>query len=319
MFLKKYTISNSFDQEKDISLLLGDSYEELKKLPSNSIQLIITSPPYNLARSYSGNKKDDNAPFQDYLKWYEDKIIPELYRICKDSGSIIWQTGNYVDNKEIYPLDIYFYPFFKKLNMQLRNRIIWKIGHGLTTKNRFDGRYETLLWFSKTDDYLFNLDPVRIPSLEPSKRYYKGPHKGELSGNPLGKNPSDFWEFIQTEFEEGIIDIPNVKSNHPEKTEHPCSFPIELAERCILAYSNEEDLVLDPFCGSGSSGIAALINHRKVILIDREQKYIDITKERISKLESGELKRRKIGTPIVRAKAATTLIPAEWKGKGAYK
>jgi DNA modification methylase len=309
---KQYGISNILDITKDVSLIKGDTYEELKKIPSNYIDLIVSSPPYNIEVNYSGNKKDDSKPFNEYLSWQES-VIEQLCRICKDTGNIIWQTGNHVVDGQIYPLDIYFYPFFEKLGMQLRNRIIWHIGHGLHCSHRLSGRYETLLWFSKTKYYVFNLDSIRIPSLEPGKLKYKGPHKGELAGNPLGKNPSDYWEFMEKEFEEGIIDIPNVKSNHPEKTEHPCSYPIELAERCVLAYSNEGDLVLDPFGGSGSSVIASLLHNRKAIMIEREQTYIDITKDRILKLETGDLKRRKIGTPITKAKGKTTMVPTGWK------
>lgn len=93
-------------------------------------------------------------------------------------------------------MDIYFYPLFKELGMFLRNRIVWHFGHGLHTKNRFSGRYETFLWFTKNKDYIFNLDPVRSPSKYPGKLHYSGSKKGLPSGNPLGKNPSDVWEII---------------------------------------------------------------------------------------------------------------------------
>jgi adenine-specific DNA-methyltransferase len=116
----------------------------------------------------------------------------------------------------------------------------------------FNGRYEVVLWYTKTkkEAYTFNLDAVLIASKYPGKKHFKGSKKGQLSGNPLGKNPEDVWE------------IPNVKSNHIEKTEHPCQFPVGLIERLVLALTNPGDLVFDPFSGVASSGVAAAIHHR---------------------------------------------------------
>lgn len=101
-------------------------------------------------------------------------MIDELTRILSQDGSICWQVGNYVDNGEVYPLDIFYYKIFKDRGYKLRNRIIWRFGHGLHASNRFSGRYETLLWFTKSDNYIFNLDDVRIPSKYPGKDIIKG-------------------------------------------------------------------------------------------------------------------------------------------------
>ncbi len=200
------------------------------------------------------------------------------------------------------------------MGLKLRNRIIWHFGHGLHASNRFSGRYETLLWFSKTDNYIFNLDNVRIPSKYPGKRHFKGPKKGMLSGNPLGKNPSDFWEIIIQDWENGIWDIPNVKSNHPEKTSHPCQFPVELVERCVLALTNEKSWVLDPFAGVGSTVIAAIKNNRRVIAIEKEQEYCKITVDRINDLNDGKLKLRPINKPIhiPSGEDKVSQMPKEW-------
>jgi DNA modification methylase len=173
------------------------------------------------------------------------------------------------------------------------------------------------LWFTKSENYTFNLDNVRVPSKYPGKRYYKGDKIGLPSGNPLGKNPSDFWSIIEQEWNDGIIDVPNVKSNHPEKTEHPCSFPIELVERCVLALTDEDDWVIDPFGGVGSSLIAAVKRNRRGAIIDKEKKYIDIARERIEEFKAGTLKIRKIGTPLYEptGKEKTAQIPMEWLDK----
>ena len=171
-----------------------------------------------------------------------------------------------------------------------------------------------MLWFTKTKDYTFNLDPVRVPSKYPGKLHYKGDKAGQPSGNPLGKNPSDYWSIIQREWETGLIEIPNVKSNHPEKTEHPCQFPIELIERLILALTDEQDWVLDPFGGVGSSLIAALKTDRKGMIIERDATYIEITKQRINSFQSGTLKIRPIGKQIhvPSGREKVTQIPTQW-------
>ena len=198
--------------------------------------------------------------------------------------------------------------------MKLRNRVVWHFGHGLHAKLRFSGRYETVLWFTKTDDYTFNLDDVRIPSKYPGKRHFKGKKKGELSGNPKGKNPEDVWEIVATEFDCGMINIPNVKSNHPEKTEHPCQYPIELVERFVLALTDKEDIVLDPYAGVGTSIIASIKNERRCIGIDKEKAYVKIGEDRIKDFLNGKLKIRKLGTKIHKPKSTDKVAqyPKDW-------
>lgn len=309
--MQEIEISPSFHQEKKISIFEGDVFDCLKEIPDNTIQLIVTSPPYNIGKEY-----EKRTSIEEYLKKQEE-VIKELYRVLKKEGSICWQVGNYVDNGEIYPLDIYFYPIFKSLGMQLRNRIVWRFGHGLHASKRFSGRYETLLWFSKSDEYIFNLDPVRVPSKYPGKRHFKGPKKGQLSGNPLGKNPSDIWEILVQDWETGFWDIPNVKSNHPEKTGHPAQFPIALVERCVLAFSNTGDWVFDPYAGAGSSLVAALMHERKAAGSEKEKTYIKFARERIFALYNGTLKYRPLGKPVHKptGKETITQYPKEWRSQ----
>lgn len=286
----------------------GDTLEISKQLPNASFQLIISSPPYNLGKSY-----EKHVGLDEYLDWQKN-ILREQVRLCSNQGSIVWQVGNYVQNGEVFPLDIYVYPIFKSLGMQLRNRIIWHFNHGLHASKRLSGRYEVLLWFTKTKDYTFNLDAVRVPAKYPGKRHYKGQNIGKPSGNPLGKNPSDFWAIMEEEWSQGIIDIPNVKSNHPEKTIHPCQFPVELVERCVLAFSNKGDWVLDPFGGVGSTLIAAIKHDRRGMIIERERQYIDIAKERINQFQRGELKLRPLGKPLHQptGREKISRVPDEW-------
>jgi DNA modification methylase len=232
-------------------------------------------------------------------------------------GSICWQVGNYVEEGEVFPLDIFFYHQFKQQGLKLRNRIIWHFQHGLHASKRLSGRYETILWFTKTDTYTFNLDPIRVPSKYPGKRHFKGPNKGLPSGNPLGKNPSDVWEFVAQEWDKQLWDIPNVKSNHPEKTIHPCQFPIELVERCVLALTAEDDWVLDPYCGVGSSLIAAAMHRRRAAGCDKEADYMEVAKERLHDYFSGRLKRRPLGKPVhtPTGREKVSQVPEEWKDR----
>lgn len=286
----------------------GDTNKLLQVEPSSKYDLIITSPPYNIGKSY-----EIKTSIESYLETQET-VISELVRVLSDSGSICWQVGNFVDKGEIFPLDIFYYSIFKKYGLKLRNRIVWHFRHGLHASNRLSGRYETILWFTKTDNYVFNLDSIRVPAKYPGKRHFKGPKKGLPSGNPLGKNPSDIWEIVTQDWENGIWDIPNVKSNHPEKTDHPCQFPIELVERCVLALTKEDSWVLDPYAGVGSSLIAALKNNRNAVGFEKEVSYCQSALQRISDLREGKLKFRPINKPIHKpsGKDKVAQIPDEW-------
>lgn len=250
----------------------ADVLESLRKIKSNSVQLVVTSPPYNIGKEY-----ETKINYSEYFKWQEE-VISECFRVLKSGGSICWQVGNGIDKGEVIPLDAIFYSIFKKFDLKLRNRIVWTFGHGLHAKNRFSGRHETILWFTKGSEYKFNLDAVRVPVKYPNKKHFKGPKIGQLSSNPLGKNPGDVW------------DITNVKAMHPEKTEHPCQFPVALIERLVLSLTDSRDLVLDPFVGSGTSLVAAALHGRKSLGIEIQEKYVQISIDRLESLHLGTLR-----------------------------
>jgi adenine-specific DNA-methyltransferase len=306
---KSPEIVEDFDWAHDIVLKCGDTFEFLHSLPHGIAKLIVTSPPYNLGKEY-----ENRTDIERYLD-FQDQVIAQLVRVLRTDGSICWQVGNFVDDFEVFPLDILYYDHFKKHGLKLRNRIVWRFNHGLHASKRFSGRYETILWFTKSDEYTFNLDSVRIPSKYPGKRHFKGPNRGLPSGNPLGKNPSDVWEFVAKEWDEELWDIPNVKANHPEKTKHPCQFPIELVERCVLALTNENDWVLDPYCGVGSTIIAAVRHNRRGIGVDKEIEYVALAKQRIEDFFTGKLKIRPLGKPVYEptGREKISQIPPEWQ------
>ncbi len=273
-------ISKSFNESSDVVLYRGDCLDLLGTMPSNKIKLIVTSPPYNVGKEYE--KKVD---IDQYLE-IQEPVIRECVRVLSEKGSICWQVGNFVKDGEVAPLDTLLYPIFKLYGLKLRNRVVWHFGHGLHCSNRFSGRYETILWFTKTDHYTFNLDSVRVPQKYPSKKYFKGPKAGQFSCNPLGKNPGDVWE------------IPNVKNNHPEKTIHPCQFPVELVERLVLSMTNKGDWVFDPFMGVGTALVAAVLHNRKAVGAELIKEYIDVADNRVRLAASGKLQVRPMNKPI---------------------
>ena len=301
-------IAPGFNLDAETVLYHGDCLDGLRAVPDGAIKLIITSPPYNIGKVY-----EDAAHLDVYLEALSP-IVDELVRALSPEGSLCWQAGNYVDKGEIFPLDILYYPFFKRHGLKLRNRIVWHFDHGLHASKRFSGRYETLLWFTKTDNYTFNLDPVRVPSKYPGKRHFKGSKYGQPSGNPLGKNPADIWKIVLRDWETCLWDIPNVKANHPEKTLHPCQYPIELVERCVLALTNEDDWVLDPFSGVASALLAARMNGRRGMGCEKEAEYVRIGRERMGNLHAGRLRYRPLGKPVHQptGREKVAQVPPEW-------
>lgn len=264
----------------DIRMEVADNLDFLATIPDGAVKLVVTSPPYNIGKSYERKVSLDRYVAE------QSRVIAESIRTLHPRGSICWQVGNHVDSGEVFPLDAVLYPVFKSLGLKLRNRIVWHFGHGLHCSKRLSGRHETILWFTKGDDYTFHLDPIRVPSKYPNKRHFKGPRAGEISGNPLGKNPSDVW------------DIPNVKNNHVEKTEHPCQFPIELVERLVLSMTDPGDIVLDPYLGVGSSVIAAAKHGRGGYGCDVVSDYVKTARLRLDRLLAGTLKTRPMHKPV---------------------
>jgi adenine-specific DNA-methyltransferase len=290
-----FVITDRFKPNAHAVVFEGDCREMLRQVPSGAIQMVVTSPPYNLGKEY-----ESRLHLNEYVA-QQREVIAECARVLSDSGSICWQVGNYVDAGAIIPLDSLLYPVFADLGLKMRNRIVWHFEHGLHCSRRLSGRYETILWFTKGDHYVFELDAIRVPQKYPGKKYFKGPKAGQYSCNPLGKNPGDVWT------------IPNVKSNHVEKTGHPCQFPVELIERLVLALSQEGEWVLDPFLGTGTSIIAALRHKRRGIGAEVVRKYIDLAKARIQLAADDELPVRPMNRPVFDPKnAGRNLLTAPW-------
>lgn len=259
-----------------VALANVDCRELLAAMPDESVSLVVTSPPYCMGKEY-----EPGNTIEDFVEAHET-VLPEIARILKPGGSICWQVGYHVARNTVVPLDYLVYDVIRRLELPLtmRNRIIWHFGHGKHAGRRFSGRHETLLWFTKGEDYEFNLDAVRVPQKYPGKRSTKGHNKGEFSGNPLGKNPSDIW------------DIPNVKANHCEKLDHPCQFPVALVRRLVLSLTQEDEIVLDPFSGVASSGVAAALENRRFIGAELNDGYATIGENRLKQTLDGVVRVR---------------------------
>lgn len=281
----KKAVSSAIEDASQDVLLCGDAFKLASSLPDECVDLIFSSPPYCMGKSY-----ETSSSVSDFIRCHE-LILPDLIRVVKPGGSICWQVGYHSDGKQITPLDFLAHGIFSRFpQLRLRNRIVWTFAHGLHARSRFSGRHELILWYSKGGGSTFNLDEVRVPQKYPGKRYYKGPKKGQFSGNPLGKNPGDVWE------------VPNVKGGHIEKTEHPCQFPVALPQNFIRAVSPPGGLVFDPFMGVGSTGVAAALEGRRFIGSEIQLPYVEAAARRISDARGGKAKYRPLERPILEPK-----------------
>jgi adenine-specific DNA-methyltransferase len=281
-------------------LTVQDAIDFLRDIEPDSVDLIVSSPPYFMGKEYDISDKVDG------FSRIHHKLAPLLTRALKPGGNLCWQVGNHVNDAITTPLDIPAYvAFAAQKSLILRNRIIWSFGHGTHANRRFSNRYETVLWYSKGQDYYFDLDAVRVPQKYPGKKYYKGPQKGQWSGNPLGKNPSDVW------------DIPNVKAGHVEKTVHPCQFPVALVQRLVRALCPPGGMVVDCFAGSASAGVAALIEGRRFHGCDLNPIYVYVGRERLDECIRGVLKYRSVDEPLFVAsdRSAVATAPAHFAAR----
>lgn len=273
MFLQSYDIMDF----NSLRYLLGKPYFEsenciiynaecnflMKKLGASLIDLTITSPPYNIGKEY-----ETKLPVEDYIKWCES-WMSEIYRLTKYRGAF-WLNIGYLSIPQEGNAVPIPYLIWNKTPFYLMQEIVWNYGAGVACKRFFSPRNEKLLWYVKdSTDYVFNLDDVRDKNV----KYPYQKKNGKLKCNPNGKNPTDVWQ------------IPKVTSgknrSSKERTPHPAQFPLELIQRIVKACSNTNNLIMDPFLGSGTTAIAALQNQRKFIGFEIEESYCKVAITRI--------------------------------------
>jgi adenine-specific DNA-methyltransferase len=262
--VKKILGNPKFETER-IAIFSHDCLEGMKQLPKGIIDLTLTSPPYNIGKAY-----ETKLSLDEYLKWCEEWIC-EIYRLTKDHGSF-WLNLGYIEMQNKAKAIPIPYLLWDRIPFYMMQEVVWNYAAGVACKKRFSPRNEKFLFYVKNKDYYtFNLDKVRDPNV----KYPNQKKNGKLKCNPIGKNPTDVWQ---------IKKVTSGKNRSPkERTAHPAQFPLEVIDRIIKVSSNADDLILDPFMGSGSTAECALRNDRYVIGFEIDDQYTAYTKDRITK------------------------------------
>jgi len=233
-----------------IQILEGDALELFKTIQSESVDLIVADPPYNLGKDYGNNH--DLKGFNEYLD-FTRKWVKEAHRVLKNTGSIyVFMGVRFIS----YLYDI----LDRELKMFFNSWITWHYTQGMGKIKGFSPRHDDILFFNKTANFKFNLDNIRIP-----QKYYR------QRNNMAGANPGDVWQFSHIHY------------SSPEREKHPTQKPEALIERMVLASSDEGDLVLDPFSGSGTTLRVCQVLNRSCIGFELNPNYIEIIKRRLSK------------------------------------
>lgn len=260
--LEKY-LGRPFYQAPCCTIYHLDCLDAMKRLPTPFANLTVTSPPYNIGKEY-----EKPLPLNDYLQWCED-WIKEIYRLTTDNGAF-WLNLGYISiegKAKAIPLP---YLLWNRVPFFLVQEIVWNYGAGVAGRLFFSPRNEKFLWYVKNPErYTFNLDHVRDPNV----KYPNQKKNGKIKVNSIGKNPSDVWQFPKVTSGE--------KRSSKERTPHPAQYPIAVIERIIKAASNEGDMVLDPFIGSGTTALVALSQGRTVIGFEINEQYCQIAANRI--------------------------------------
>jgi adenine-specific DNA-methyltransferase len=261
----KMLLGKPFYETDGFLLYNMDCLEALHLLEGDLVDLTITSPPYNIGKEY-----EKPMPLADYLDWCQT-WINEIYMLTRPDGAF-WLNLGYLEMPEKARAIPIAYLLWERLPFYLNQEIVRHYEAGLHTRRVFSPRNEKFLWCVKSADiYTFNLDEVRDPNV----KYPNQKKNGKLKCNPLGKNPSDVWEFAKVTSGE--------QRHSKERTAHPAQFPLAVIDRIVKACSNENDIILDPFMGSGTTAEAALQNGRQVIGFEISEVYCQITKERIQR------------------------------------
>lgn len=240
-----------------------DCLEAIKLLPEKLVALTVTSPPYNIGKEY-----EKLLLLDEYLNWCE-QWIGEVYRVTVDRGAF-WLNLGYLsmrDRAKAIPIS---YLLWDKVPFYLIQEVVWNYGAGVAGSKFFSPRNEKFLWYVKNQDkYTFNLDEVRDPNV----KYPNQKKNGKIKVNLKGKNPTDVWQFPK------VTSGKNRASK--ERTAHPAQFPVAVVDRIIKSASNFNDIVLDPFMGSGTTAIVALGLQRQVIGFEIRTDYCDIVANRV--------------------------------------
>ena len=249
-------------------LFCGDTLDLQKKINTQYFDAVITSPPYNIGKEY-----ENIMPLSEYIDW-STEWIDDSSKLLNPFGTLLLNLG-YVpidDKGRAIPLS---YVLWDKVPMFLNQEIVWNYSAGVACKNYLSPRNEKILWYVKDrKNYIFNLDAIRDKNV----KYPNSKRNGKPRVNSLGKNPSDVWE------------IAKVTTGHnrssEERTSHPCQFPTDLIDRLVLGFTNKNNIVLDPFIGSGTTFDSCLRHKRFCVGFEILPEYCEIAKQRIISVQS---------------------------------
>lgn len=240
-----------------------DCIAGMEQLTPGSVDLTVTSPPYNIGKEY-----EKPLPLEEYLDWCRHWIA-EVYRLSA-ANAAFWLNLGYLSiphKAKAIPIP---YLLWDRIPFFLVQEVVWNYGAGVAGRRFFSPRNEKFLWYVKNEDsYYFDLDAVRDPNV----KYPNQKKNGKIKVNTAGKNPSDVWYFPK------VTSGANRASK--ERTPHPAQFPVAVIERIIKATSKPGDVVLDPFMGSGTTAEVAMRLGRRVIGFEIRSSYVDIIAQRL--------------------------------------
>jgi adenine-specific DNA-methyltransferase len=242
----------------------GDCCEILDRIKETDVRLdlTVTSPPYNIGKEYEAIKE-----VPDFVSWCTS-WMKTIHQVTVDNGAF-WLNLGYFEVESLGLCVPIPYLLWDKSPFYMMQEVVWHYGAGVATKKRFSPRNEKWLYYVKDEQsYVFNLDAVRDPNV----KYPNQKKNGKFRCNPLGKNPSDVWEFPKV--------TTGKNRSSKERTGHPAQFPLEVIDRIVKVSSNHGGVVLDPFSGSASTGISAVGNGRVYIGIEILEDYCALSCER---------------------------------------
>jgi DNA modification methylase len=233
----------------NIEIIVGDALVELVKIKSSTVDLIVADPPYNLGKDYGNNH--DVQGFGEYLEFSRNWLC-QANRILKPTGTLYVFMG--------FRFISYLYDILdRELQMFFNSWIVWHYTQGMGKTKGFSPRHDDILMFTKSKEFKFNLDNVRVP-----QKYYRD------RNNMRGANPGDVWEFSHVHY------------CNDNRQNHPTQKPEGLVERIVLASSDEGNLVVDPFSGSGTTLRICQQLNRRAVGIEKNPDYVTLTKNRLA-------------------------------------
>lgn len=276
----KSLLGEPYFETKDFLLYNMDCVDGMKKMNEEIFDLTVTSPPYNIGKEY-----EETISLEEYLSWCK-VWLDIIYKITKPKGALLLNLGYLEIPGKGHAIPIP-YLLWSKTKFYLIQEIVWNYGAGVACKTKLSPRNEKILWYVKNaNDYTFNLDAIRDKNV----KYPNQKKKGKLRANSLGKNPSDVWQIAK------VTSGANRASK--ERAPHPAQFPMDMIEKIIKGFSNENDLVLDPFIGSGTVAEVAIRNNRKVVGFEIVEEYCDYIVKRINNVYN-EINQEKLNSFVL--------------------